>query len=92
MNVGLHQVPDGVVDHAMARQRRNAAERLGHDAHAEMGLAAGGARVSGVTMTLVLDQEVNGGEPGNERGTQPLGASQGFHVSRPRAARAGSCR
>jgi len=57
MNVGLQKVIDGCVHQPVARDRREAAERLGHDSDAEMAVAAGRSGVAGVQVTLIFDGE-----------------------------------
>jgi hypothetical protein len=55
MDIGLQKVIDGGVYQAVARDRRESTERLGHDGDAEMAVPAGRSGVAGVQVTLILD-------------------------------------
>ncbi len=72
MNVGLEQVADCGIDHAMTCQRRDAAERLRHYAHAEMAETLRGPGVARVEMPLVLDHEDRGRKTLLQASPQPL--------------------
>jgi hypothetical protein len=56
MNIGLHQVTDRRIHLPMPCNGSKPTKGLGHDPHAEMALAARGSRVSGMHVTLILDQ------------------------------------
>jgi len=72
MNVGREQFGSGCVHQPMARQRGQAAKRLGHDLHAEMALPGRGACMPGVQVALVLDLEPQGREARFQELPQPL--------------------
>jgi tRNA A22 N-methylase len=57
MDVGFQEVIDSRVNHAVTRQRGDAAECLGNDADPEVAVSVGCAGMAGVQMTLVLDDE-----------------------------------
>ena len=71
MNVGLQKVIDGGVDQAMAGHGGYAAERLGHDGHAEMPMTLCGSGVARVQMALVLDDQKQGSEMALETAAKP---------------------
>ncbi len=72
MNVGLHEITDRCVHRTVPRERRQAGKGLGDDADTEVAHAPGRPRVSGVDMTLVLDDKFKRGEARLESRTQAL--------------------
>lgn len=58
MNIGLHQVAEGVVDQPVAFQGAAALEERGGDADSEVAAAVPGARVAGVEVAFVDDLQL----------------------------------
>ena len=58
VDFGFHGLPEGGVDHALARDQIVCAKAIRNDQHAEMSAALGGAGVAGVQRALVDDLEV----------------------------------
>jgi hypothetical protein len=82
MNVCFQEVIDSLVNQAVTRQRGYTAERLGNDAYSEMAVAFGCARMAGVQMTLVLDDQNRGRKSSLQTAPQPLRAAgfRGIHM------------
>lgn len=57
MDVGNHQIPDGVVHEPVAAQWRQTGESSGHDQHREMPAPVSRACVSGMQAAVVDDLE-----------------------------------
>ena len=72
----LQHIVDGGVHQAMARDRGDAAERLGHDGDAEMAVAAGRPGMAGVQVALVLDGQQRRREAAFQPLAQPLLSSR----------------
>ena len=59
MHVGGHHVADGFVDEAMTADDWQSPESLGHDDHAEVPAPVSGACMSGMTVAVVDDLEID---------------------------------
>src|SRR5258708_3337124 len=97
VDVGLQQIVDRGVYQPVTRHGRYAAERLGHYGYAEMTVAARGARMTGVQVTLVLDGQQRRHKTALEALTQALLAAGGWLIHTPPVspapiARSWSCR
>ena len=82
MSIPQH-VGERCIDQAVAGERGHAAKGLRDDAHAKVTLSAGGPRVAGVPVTLILDDELLR----RERLMEPCAAAVVSRVSRLMAAR-----
>jgi len=82
VNIGLQKVIDGGVDQAMAGHGGYAAERFGHDGHAKVPVTLRGSGVARMQMTLVLDDQSQGGKMALETPAKPVlaGAHPGGSV------------
>ena len=72
VNIGLQKIIDGGVDQAMAGDGGYAAERFGHDGHAKVSVTLCGSGVARMQMTLVLDDQSQGGEMALETPAKPV--------------------
>jgi len=72
MDVRLHEITDRGIDFTMPRERRQPAKSLGNDAHPEVTVTAGSPRMTGMPMTLVLDDKFKGCEACFEPRAQAL--------------------
>ena len=64
MDIGSHEITEGLVNQSVSRYRAKSFESLRHDSDVEVPLAFLCSGVSGVQMTLVLDQQLGGIERG----------------------------
>ena len=74
MDVALEKFIHRGIDQAVAGQRRYSAKRLGDDPDSKMTLAAGGAGVPLVQMTLVLHRQLDRSKAVLQYFAQPLRA------------------
>jgi hypothetical protein len=79
-DVVYQKVRDRGIHQPVARHREDAAKRLGHDFHAEMAVAAGGAGVAGMQVTFVHDGQLQGRKSCNEQLPKALLAGGFGHV------------
>ena len=62
MNIGLHHVPERLEYHAVAPNSAFTSKGVRGNSHLEMPSAIPGTRVARVQVTLILDQDFDGGK------------------------------
>ncbi len=72
MNIALEHIGHGFVDQPVPRDRGQAAKRLGDDADTEVALTAGGARMPGMVVAVIFNEEGYRREADHERRAQAL--------------------